>query len=249
MGLPQVSGDEQRRLCSEKYTEPGEGVGLALSLTTYGSVAYQLKDANLEATGTCDFVCKALSIVNKTGKLFFSSILIQSITVPIFGIITVKLYWFEISMNEIQGVRKFRSYTLGVILPYNIWKTWNNTWTYVRKYLVEAWLPFEDGVPKLVSISQWKQLHSLSINKGQELGTWTIFFHVEHKSVLLLLYRIYELVHENSHKSPKTDSTIMEKKLLNSMLYFEAEKVMWCLKANMNQNVTTNDSFKTSKCP
>lgn len=39
-----------------------------MTLTTYGSVAYQLKDANLEASGTCDFVCKALSIVNKTGK-------------------------------------------------------------------------------------------------------------------------------------------------------------------------------------
>lgn len=39
-----------------------------MSLTTYGSVAYQLKDANLEATGTCDFVCKAMTIVNRTGK-------------------------------------------------------------------------------------------------------------------------------------------------------------------------------------
>lgn len=66
--VSQVSGDEQRRLCADqKYSaETGQGLGLGLSLTTYGSVAYQLKDANLEASGTCDFVCKALKIVNKT---------------------------------------------------------------------------------------------------------------------------------------------------------------------------------------
>ncbi|XP_023310283.1 uncharacterized protein LOC108909572 [Anoplophora glabripennis] len=66
--VSQVSGDEQRRLCADqKYgAVDTQRMGLGLSLTTYGSVAYQLKDANLEATGTCDFVCKALSIVNKT---------------------------------------------------------------------------------------------------------------------------------------------------------------------------------------
>ncbi|ERL95290.1 hypothetical protein D910_12556 [Dendroctonus ponderosae] len=68
--MSQVSGDEQRRLFGDqKYVrEMGEGLNLSLTLTTYGSVAYQLKDANLEASGTCDFVCKALGIVNKTGK-------------------------------------------------------------------------------------------------------------------------------------------------------------------------------------
>ncbi|XP_060524510.1 uncharacterized protein LOC132700930 isoform X2 [Cylas formicarius] len=66
--VSQVSGDEQRRLCADqKYIEDGgQSLGLGLSLTTYGSVAYQLKDANLEATSTCDFVCRALGIVNKT---------------------------------------------------------------------------------------------------------------------------------------------------------------------------------------
>lgn len=69
VGLPQVSGDEQRRLCSDqKYSANEHGMGLGISLTTYGSVAYQLKDANLEASGTFDFVCKALSIVNRTGE-------------------------------------------------------------------------------------------------------------------------------------------------------------------------------------
>ncbi|XP_074041149.1 uncharacterized protein [Leptinotarsa decemlineata] len=64
--VSQVSGDEQRRLCADQKYAETQSIGLAISLTTYGSVAYQLKDANLEATGTCDFVCRALSIVNKT---------------------------------------------------------------------------------------------------------------------------------------------------------------------------------------
>lgn len=71
-----MSGDEQRRLCSDqKYGIGEQGLGLGISLTTYGSVAYQLKDANLEATSTCDFVCKAITIVNRTGKLHISCLL------------------------------------------------------------------------------------------------------------------------------------------------------------------------------
>ncbi|XP_057656823.1 uncharacterized protein LOC130894203 isoform X1 [Diorhabda carinulata] len=64
--VSQVSGDEQRRLCVDHNNTETQNINLALSLTTYGSVAYQLKDANLESSGTCDFVCKALHIVNKT---------------------------------------------------------------------------------------------------------------------------------------------------------------------------------------
>ncbi|CAH1986342.1 unnamed protein product [Acanthoscelides obtectus] len=77
--VSQMSGDEQRRLCASAASNAaadshrsssaiggGGGGGITLALTTYGSVAYQLKDANLEANSTCDFVCKALSIVNKT---------------------------------------------------------------------------------------------------------------------------------------------------------------------------------------
>lgn len=67
--MTQVSGDEQKRLCAEKkYADGEQGLRIGISLTTYGSVAYQLKDANLEASSTCDFVLKALKIVNKTGK-------------------------------------------------------------------------------------------------------------------------------------------------------------------------------------
>ncbi|XP_045522922.1 uncharacterized protein LOC123713354 [Pieris brassicae] len=65
--VSQVSGDEQRRLCGEqtKYNDR-TGLGLGVGLTTYGSVAYQLKDANMEATGTIDFVCRAAKIMNRT---------------------------------------------------------------------------------------------------------------------------------------------------------------------------------------
>ncbi|XP_049872490.1 serine/arginine repetitive matrix protein 2-like [Pectinophora gossypiella] len=65
--VSQVSGDEQRRLCGEqaKYKERA-GMGLGVGLTTYGSVAYQLKDANMEASGTVDFICRAARIMNRT---------------------------------------------------------------------------------------------------------------------------------------------------------------------------------------
>ncbi|XP_034829069.1 serine/arginine repetitive matrix protein 2-like [Maniola hyperantus] len=65
--VSQVSGDEQRRLCGEqaKYSDR-TGLGLGVGLTTYGSVAYQLKDANMEASGTVDFVCRAAKIMNRT---------------------------------------------------------------------------------------------------------------------------------------------------------------------------------------
>ncbi|KAJ0183525.1 hypothetical protein K1T71_001501 [Dendrolimus kikuchii] len=65
--VSQVSGDEQRRLCGEqaKYNDRS-GMGLGVGLTTYGSVAYQLKDANMEASGTVDFVCRAAQIINRT---------------------------------------------------------------------------------------------------------------------------------------------------------------------------------------
>lgn len=64
-----MSGDEQRRLCGEhaKYSDRS-GLGLGMGLTTYGSVAYQLKDANMEASGTVDFICRAAKIMNRTSK-------------------------------------------------------------------------------------------------------------------------------------------------------------------------------------
>lgn len=75
-----------------------------MTLTTYGSVAYQLKDANLEASGTCDFVCKALSIVNKTGKktirkniLFVYQLLIRKF---------LSLYYLQLSFSLIKRVIK-----------------------------------------------------------------------------------------------------------------------------------------------
>ena len=64
MTLLQVSGDDRRQLCAEHTKLAAES---ATGLTAYGSVMYQLKDANIEASGVCDFVCRALGIVYKTG--------------------------------------------------------------------------------------------------------------------------------------------------------------------------------------
>lgn len=42
---------------------------MSLGLSAYGSVVYQLNHANMESSGLCDFVCRALGIVYRTGEL------------------------------------------------------------------------------------------------------------------------------------------------------------------------------------
>lgn len=47
----------------------GAGSGAAggpMAVAAYGSLVFQLKDAHLEASGTCDFVLRALRVVGKT---------------------------------------------------------------------------------------------------------------------------------------------------------------------------------------
>lgn len=63
--VSQVSADDRRHLCEHTKLNPEAGAGLRI----YGSVVYQLKDANMEASGICDFLFRALRIVFKTGKL------------------------------------------------------------------------------------------------------------------------------------------------------------------------------------
>ncbi|KAI4497649.1 hypothetical protein M0802_007189 [Mischocyttarus mexicanus] len=66
--VSQFSGDESRRLCAGiiKIPEKGTSETTNLGVATYGSVVFQLKDAHLEANGTCDFVFRALRVISKT---------------------------------------------------------------------------------------------------------------------------------------------------------------------------------------
>nr|KAF7396887.1 hypothetical protein H0235_016424 [Vespula pensylvanica] len=66
--VSQFSGDESRRLCAGiiKIPEKGTSETANLGVATYGSVVFQLKDAHLEANGTCDFVFRALRVISKT---------------------------------------------------------------------------------------------------------------------------------------------------------------------------------------
>ncbi|XP_047365748.1 uncharacterized protein LOC124955411 isoform X4 [Vespa velutina] len=66
--VSQFSGDESRRLCAGiiKIPEKGTLETANLGVATYGSVVFQLKDAHLEANGTCDFVFRALRVISKT---------------------------------------------------------------------------------------------------------------------------------------------------------------------------------------
>ncbi|XP_023290831.1 uncharacterized protein LOC105702924 isoform X2 [Orussus abietinus] len=66
--VSQFSGDESRRLCGVSTTiteKSSSGVG-PLGVATYGSLVFQLKDAHLEASGICDFVCRGMKVVSKT---------------------------------------------------------------------------------------------------------------------------------------------------------------------------------------
>ncbi|KAK6641361.1 hypothetical protein RUM44_013070 [Polyplax serrata] len=75
--VSQVSVDDRRQLCEHTRLNVETGEGLQI----YGSVAYQLKDANMEASGTCDFVHRALRVVFKT--ISMTVLLVCLTTVPI----------------------------------------------------------------------------------------------------------------------------------------------------------------------
>ncbi|XP_017876872.1 uncharacterized protein LOC108623091 [Ceratina calcarata] len=65
--VSQFSGDESRRLFTSSTKVPENTMeNRNLGVITYGSVVFQLKDANLEATNICDFVLRALKVVCRT---------------------------------------------------------------------------------------------------------------------------------------------------------------------------------------
>lgn len=63
----QFSGDESRRLFANgaKVAE-STAENRNLGVITYGSVVFQLKDANLEANNICDFVFRGMRVVCRT---------------------------------------------------------------------------------------------------------------------------------------------------------------------------------------
>lgn len=63
----QFSGDESRRLFANgaKVAE-NTAESRNLGVITYGSVVFQLKDANLEANNICDFVFRGMRVVCRT---------------------------------------------------------------------------------------------------------------------------------------------------------------------------------------
>lgn len=63
----QFSGDESRRLFANgaKVAE-NTAENRNLGVITYGSVVFQLKDANLEANNICDFVFRGMRVVCRT---------------------------------------------------------------------------------------------------------------------------------------------------------------------------------------
>ncbi|XP_015431449.1 PREDICTED: uncharacterized protein LOC107187786 [Dufourea novaeangliae] len=80
--VSQFSGDESRRLFHSSVKEPEDKMDNGnLTGVTYGSVVFQLKDANLEANSTCDFVFRGLKVVSKTRVVTVYLMLLSTIPV------------------------------------------------------------------------------------------------------------------------------------------------------------------------
>ncbi|XP_076675611.1 uncharacterized protein LOC143372881 [Andrena cerasifolii] len=80
--VSQVSGDESRQLFTSSANAPKSTIDNGnLRVITYGSVVFQLKDANLEASNTCDFVFRAMRVVTKTRVVSVCLICLTSVPV------------------------------------------------------------------------------------------------------------------------------------------------------------------------
>ncbi|XP_076057398.1 transmembrane protein 272-like [Oratosquilla oratoria] len=54
-------------------------------MSAYGSIVYQMKDANMDASGTCEFVYKALKIISKT--IVMTAFLVITMVLPVLMLI------------------------------------------------------------------------------------------------------------------------------------------------------------------
>ncbi|XP_042229198.1 mucin-1-like isoform X1 [Homarus americanus] len=75
----QVSVDDRRQLFSAGKLNVESG------MSAYGSIAYQMRDANMDSNNTCEFVYKALKVISKT--VLMTVLLVISITVPVLMVI------------------------------------------------------------------------------------------------------------------------------------------------------------------
>ncbi|XP_076277347.1 uncharacterized protein LOC143207575 isoform X2 [Lasioglossum baleicum] len=86
--VSQFSGDESRRLFNNGIKVPDEKVDTNhYNAITYGSVVFQLKDANVEAKNTIDFAFRAFKVVYKTriATAFLVLLCILPVLMLIFG--------------------------------------------------------------------------------------------------------------------------------------------------------------------
>lgn len=75
---------------SVNSTEKGASSSTGLGVATYGSLVFQLKDAHREASGTFDFVFRAMRVVSKT--MVVTICLACLSTMPVIMLIMGKLY-------------------------------------------------------------------------------------------------------------------------------------------------------------
>ncbi|XP_071545544.1 uncharacterized protein [Panulirus ornatus] len=70
----QVSVDDRRQLFSAGK------LNVESAMSAYGSIVYQMRDANMDANSTCEFVYKALKVISKT--VLMTVLLVLTLAVP-----------------------------------------------------------------------------------------------------------------------------------------------------------------------
>ncbi|XP_076332772.1 transmembrane protein 272-like [Tachypleus tridentatus] len=81
-GSVTISIDDRRRLYLKSVHEE------SLKYTSYGSISYQLQEANHEATGSVDFICRVLTVICSSALLtaFLACFSVLPVLMMIFGI-------------------------------------------------------------------------------------------------------------------------------------------------------------------
>ncbi|XP_069978429.1 transmembrane protein 272 [Penaeus vannamei] len=125
-------------------------------MSTYGSIAYQMRDANMDSNNTCEFVYKALKIICKTGVQYIRECPLEP-HIPIYLLVggcfgTLKILWLlcqqvrsrryeriddafaEDGLEEIFTSTSYRATDVALTIFLLIWFGMGNYWVY-RIYL------------------------------------------------------------------------------------------------------------------
>ncbi|KAK4291801.1 hypothetical protein Pmani_035395 [Petrolisthes manimaculis] len=142
----QVSVDDRRQLFSAGKINVESG------MSAYGSIAYQMRDANMDSNNTCEFVYKALKIISKTGVNYLHECPLEP-NVPIYLLVggcfgSLKMLWLicqqvrsrryeriddafaEDSLDEIFTSTSYKATDVALTIFLIAWFGMGNYWVY-----------------------------------------------------------------------------------------------------------------------